>query len=133
MAARSAANRSTPPETSELHADGSDLAYIPSAMTDDAGIVKPLADRSVTVNVDGPAGLLGLGSAEPITPEGFAGNSHRTFNGRALAVVRAGHESGQVVVTVSAEGCEAVQVRLQLVSEVKALAQHDASAPAPEA
>jgi beta-galactosidase len=100
------------PETTQLRADGCDLAFIPIAITDEYGVVKPLADRSVTVAVEGPAVLLGLGSAEPITTEGFAVSSHRTFNGRALAVVRSGHASGEVIVTVSADGCETVEARL---------------------
>ncbi len=104
------------PEASELIADGHDLAYLPIELTDDAGILRPLADRSVTVTVDGPATLLGLGSGEAITQEGFAGPSHRTFNGRALAVLRAGHDVGDVWVTVAAEGVPQVRVPLRVVA-----------------
>jgi beta-galactosidase len=102
------------PETTELRADGHDLAYVPIAFTDQAGTLLPLADRSVTVRVDGPATLLGFGSGEPITTEAFSGDTHTTFYGRALAVIRAGHESGDVTLTVTAQGCESVRVQLHV-------------------
>ena len=100
------------PETVDLVADGHDLAYLPIELTDDDGIVRPLADRAVTVTVEGPGTLLGLGTGEAITTEGFASPSHRTFNGRGLAVIRAGHDAGDVRVTVTAEGCAPVEVTL---------------------
>jgi beta-galactosidase len=94
------------PETEELKADGSDLAYLPIELTDEVGVLRPLADRTVLVEVSGAGSLLGFGSGEPINDEGFARRQHTTYYGRALAVVRAGHEPGEVTVTVKAEGCE---------------------------
>lgn len=93
------------PECDALVADGADLAYIPIMLTDDAGTIRPLCDREVTVQVSGAGTLLGFGSAQPITEEGFSSERHSTYYGRALAVVRSGHEVGDVTVTVSAEDC----------------------------
>jgi beta-galactosidase len=93
------------PECEVLRADGADLAYISITLTDDAGIVRPLADREVTVKVSGSGALLGFGSAQPITGESFSSDRHLTYYGRALAVVRSGHEVGDVTVTVSATDC----------------------------
>jgi beta-galactosidase len=104
------------PETSSLIADGADLAYVPILLTDAAGTIRPLTDRSVTVRVEGAASLLGFGSAEAITTEGFCSDTHRTFYGRALAVVRAGHTAGDVTVTVTAEDCEPVTVTLSVTA-----------------
>ncbi len=100
------------PETDTLIADGADLAYLPIELTDDAGILRALADREVTVNVTGAGTLLGFGSAQPITEEGFSNDRHSTYWGRALAVVRAGHDAGDVTVTVTADECEPVTVVL---------------------
>lgn len=82
----------------------------PIALTDDAGIVRPLADREVTVQVTGAGTLLGFGSGQPITEEGFSSTRHTTFMGRALVVIRVGHEPGDVTITVTATGCESVSV-----------------------
>ncbi|MDT0184020.1 glycoside hydrolase family 2 TIM barrel-domain containing protein [Microbacterium sp. ARD31] len=99
-------------EVSDLRADGADLAYIPIELTDDAGTIRPLADREITVTVSGAGSLLGLGSANPTTEEGFASNRHATYYGRALAVIRAALTPGDIIVAVRAEGCEEVIVTI---------------------
>lgn len=105
------------PECTALRADGADLAYVPIEITDDDGIVRPLADREVTVVVSGAGTLLGFGSAEPITAEGFSTNCHTTYFGRALAVVRAGHTEGDITIRVTADGCEAVTIVLPVLAD----------------
>lgn len=105
------------PESTALRADGADLAYLPIQLTDAEGILRPLADRPVKVTVTGPALLLGLGSGEAITTEGFTSDSHRTFHGRAQAVLRATHEPGEIVVTVSADGCEPLTLSLNSIAD----------------
>jgi len=77
-----------------------------NTLVDENGIVKPLADRKVTLHVEGAGALLGLGSARPFTEESFTDNEYTTYQGRALAVVRAGLKAGATQVTISAEGCE---------------------------
>ena len=104
------------PESDGLRADGADLAYIPIEITDDDGIVRPLADREVTVEVSGAGTLLGFGSAEPITEEGFSTNCHTTYFGRCLAVVRAGHAEGDITILVTADGCEPVTIVLPVLA-----------------
>ncbi len=94
------------PEVVRLKADGADLAYIPISLADEDGTVNPLADRLLTVQVEGAGTLLGFGSANPFSEERFVDQVHTTYQGRALAVVRAGWEAGMVKVTISAEGCE---------------------------
>ena len=39
-------------------------------------------------------------------PENFYSDTHTTFYGKALAVIRAGYEPGKIKVTVSGEGLE---------------------------
>ena len=57
------------------------------AFTDEAGVVKPLARASISVNVQGGE-LLALGSACPYNPEGYLFDSTDTYYGEALAVIR---------------------------------------------
>jgi beta-galactosidase len=102
-------------DRNELRADGADLAYVDIALTDHGGTIKPLADREITVTVDGAATLLGLGSAAPATEESFTDTVHTTHHGRALAVLRAGRQPGPITVTVTAADCE--PRRLHLAAE----------------
>jgi beta-galactosidase len=105
------------PECKSLRADGTDLAYIPITLTDDAGILRPLADREVTVHVSGAGTLLGFGSAEPITEEGFSTDRHSTYYGRALAVVRAGLEVGDITVMMSARDCASSTLKIPVIAD----------------
>jgi beta-galactosidase len=95
-------------EVNKLSADGADLAYVNILLADENGTANPLADRLVTVKVEGAGTLMGFGSANPFTEESFSDETHTTYLGRALAVVRAGLMTGSVKVTVSALGCEPV-------------------------
>lgn len=101
-------------EPHRFTADGKSLAYVPIELSDGAGTIKPLDDRPVTVQVDGPAQVT-LGSAEPITAEDFRGLTHTTYQGCALAILRSTREAGPVTLTVSAPGCRSVILRLDAV------------------
>lgn len=101
-----------------LQANCKDLAFLTINITDEKGIVKMLADRNVSIKVEGPGTLQGFGSARPFTEERFTDSEHKTYFGRALAVVRTGTELGIVKVTVSAEGCEMQTVTLEVKSPV---------------
>jgi beta-galactosidase len=99
-------------DRTQIFADDSDLAFVSIALTDENGIVKPLADRKVTVTVEGCGRLQGLGSGSPATEENFFDTAHTTYDGKALAVIRP-TSAGVVVVTVQAEGCLAQTVAIE--------------------
>lgn len=94
------------PEISKLKADGADLAFINIFLADKDGIVNPLAESLVTVQVEGHGQLAGFGSASPFTEESFTDSMHTTFQGRALVAIRAATSPGEVRVTISAKDCE---------------------------
>ncbi|GAA0998569.1 glycoside hydrolase family 2 TIM barrel-domain containing protein [Acrocarpospora macrocephala] len=95
-----------------VRADLSDAAFVDIVLVDGAGN-SFAADRDVTVEVDGPGILMGLGSANPATEEGFGASTHRTFDGRALAIVRPTGPGG-VRVTVTSKGCEPVELLIEV-------------------
>ena len=95
-----------------VRTDGTDLAYVDLMLADADGTVFLGLDRPVTVAVEGPGVLAGLGSAAPATEESFRDDVHTTFDGRALAVVRP-DGAGTITVTATAEGCEPVSVTVE--------------------
>ena len=99
-------------DRTEIRADDTDLAYIDITLIDDAGRLHHAEDRAVVVEVDGPAVLQGLGSANPRTEETFGETTHDTFQGRALAVVRP-TGSGTISVTVTSGGLASRQVTIE--------------------
>lgn len=73
-----------------------EIIYIPIEFTDNNGMLKPYIEENITLSVTG-AELIGFGSALCKTDEVFTKPRHRTYRGRALAVVRAG-ECGSVII-----------------------------------
>ncbi|MGW1715537.1 glycoside hydrolase family 2 TIM barrel-domain containing protein [Streptomyces sp. NPDC002156] len=88
---------------------GGDLAYVTLTLTDPDGTLHTAADRPVRLEVTGPGVLLGFGSAAPASEERFDAPERRTYEGRALAVLRP-TGPGKIHLTASAPGCEAVDV-----------------------
>jgi beta-galactosidase len=90
------------PEKSELKADGDDLLYIPVALVDAAGEVRPTQKAEISINVSGPATLLGFGNADPFNPRGYTTKEHNTYQGRALVVLRSTGGEGKISLIASA-------------------------------
>ena len=104
MSAGSKLNLKAEADRAQISADESDLVFVTISLVDEDDILKPMADRKVTVKVEGAGELQGLGSADPKTEESYTDSEHTTFDGKALAVIRP-TASGPIKVTVAAEGC----------------------------
>ena len=101
----------TQAERSELRHDGPDLGLSDLVLTDRAGNLHNALDRSVTITVDGPGILAAFGSGNPANQESFSASNHRTFDGRALAIIRP-TGAGRITVTATADGCPPTTVTL---------------------
>ena len=102
-------------DRSTLQAKTQDLAYISIDLTGADGTTKSSEDTAVTVEVDGAGTLLALGSARPNMGENFFSDTHTTYYGKALAVVRGGDVPGKVTVTVKAKGLRAKTLELEVI------------------
>jgi beta-galactosidase len=96
-------------DQSALRADDFDLSYLTIELVDADGVVSTMGDRSITVTVTGAGILQGLGSARPVTTETYSCDTHTTFEGRALAVIRP-TRVGAIEITVAAEALDPVTV-----------------------
>lgn len=92
-------------DRSKIHGDGDDLAYITAELLDDKNVptYKRTSDRLLHFSVRGAGTLAGVGNGNPMAVESFQSGARSTFNGRAVAVVRAGKIPGNVVVEVSSD------------------------------
>lgn len=99
-------------EASVVDPDG--LAYVEITIEDAAGVVPCDADRPVTVTVEGPGALAGIGSGRARTEDSFAGPSATTYDGRVLAIVRP-TDAGELTVTATADGLDPAAVTVQVV------------------
>ena len=99
-------------ETDSLKADGESLCYIQAEIVDENGCVVPDADVLLSAQVSGAAQLLGFGSGNPITDENYTRGQFTSYHGKALAVLRAGYEKGEVSLSVSADGLGTAEITL---------------------
>jgi beta-galactosidase len=88
-----------------VYADGDDLAYITIEAIDGKGNVAPLADNLVTLKIEGPAILAGVGNGDPRGYNGFQAEKVPLFNGKALLILRTiENKSGKIRITAKADG-----------------------------
>ncbi len=98
-------------DRAEVRARPTDLAFVDLMLVDGEGTPCMSVARQITVELDGPGHLQGFGSADPLGYGRFTGTTCRSFEGRALAVIRPTGE-GVITLTATAEGCEPGRVRI---------------------
>lgn len=103
------------PDRRELRADGMDLCYVGITLADKDGRRVYGEDRELSAFLNGPGTLAGFGSNNPCTQENFGTGRRVTWNGRAMLVLRAGHEPGVLDLTVSAPGMSTQLLRIRTV------------------
>lgn len=86
-----------------IKADGADLCFIMISMKDKNGVTDNQSVTKVTVTVEGKGTLQGMGNADPATENRYDCNTWEMYDGYVLAVVRAGFEAGEIIVSVSTE------------------------------
>lgn len=104
------------PEARTLTADGADLAYVHVELADAGGVAEMLDDDLIEISLDGPAELVGLGSAAPATEQSYVGAWTTTYRGRALAILRSTGSEGTVRVTASSRTHGAASVDITAVA-----------------
>lgn len=91
-------------EKKEMKADGHDYYYVEIEIVDEDGLLVSDATVSLTAQVTGAATLAGFGTGNPITDEDYTDNTTTSYRGRTLAILRSGYETGEVTLTVEANG-----------------------------
>jgi hypothetical protein len=92
------------PDKTALAAGGEDLSHVAIRIVDAAGRRVYLAGVTVEVEVSGAGELAALDSGDLADLSPVRANRRRTYQGRALAIVRAGKAPGRIAIRVSAPG-----------------------------
>lgn len=90
-------------EADTIAADPDALGFVGITLEDAGGVVPCDRDVRVTVGVEGPAVLAGLGTGRAATEEPFSAASVTLFHGRALAIVRP-TGPGEIRIRTAADG-----------------------------
>ena len=104
-------------ETETMKADGESLCYVNVEVVDEEENVVPDAAILLSAKAEGAAALLGFGSGNPVTAENYSRGLFTSYQGKALAVLRAGREAGEARLTVSAEGLGREEIVLRAEKE----------------
>lgn len=88
------------PVSHECGASRRDVSYFGIEVVDAKGRWVPGAEEELTLSISGPAELAGFGSADPLASGSFKSSHARTWDGRALAILRGTGRTGVVKVTV---------------------------------
>ena len=101
------------PDTAQLHADGKDISHVEFRIVDEHGVCVRNADVEVKFEIAGAAGIIGIGNGDLNSVEDCKTNSHRTFQGRGLAILQTTTTSGSIALKATASGLESASVILQ--------------------
>lgn len=99
-----------------IKADGEDLAFVTITFTDKNGLMVPDANLNLSFSIEGSGEIVATDNGNPADLVSFASNERKSFNGLALAIVKAKKgESGKITLTVKAEGLESAKVEIQSI------------------
>ena len=104
-------------ENSAIRGDGKDLAFVKVRIEDAAGNLVPRAKLPVRFSVSGPGEILATDNGDATDLTAFPSPGRKTFNGLALAYVRArAGATGEIVVSAQAEGLPPARISIPITS-----------------
>ena len=84
-----------------LKGDGQDLAFVTVSLVDKNGTLIPDAQDQLTFDVKGAGTFRAVCNGDATSLEPFTQPTMKLFNGQLVVVVQAGHEAGNILLTVS--------------------------------
>jgi beta-galactosidase len=101
------------PDRNKLKADGEDLSFVTVTILDKEGNVVPRASILLNFKLEGDAEIVALDNGLQTDLTSYSNKSTRkTFNGLALAIVKAKKQKSLVTLTVSGEGLQPASVSI---------------------
>lgn len=98
-----------------LNANGEDVAFITIKLEDAKGNVNLNVSKEINISVEGVGTLAAFGNADPQSIGSYQDVTWNTYDGYALAVIRAGSETGKIKVILQADGCEEEQIEINVI------------------
>jgi len=101
------ADRTTP------QADGQDLCYVTLELRDANGHWQPHTDLPITYRTEGPATIAGIGSGDLTNQEAYFDNPRRSYQGRAIVILRTTKQPGTITLWAKAPGLPEARVEIR--------------------
>ena len=85
-------------------ADGRDVAHLTIQVVDSDDRIVPTAGNEITLDLDGPARIIGIDNGDPTDHDSFKSNHCKAFNGLCLAILQTNRQPGPIHVTAHSPG-----------------------------
>jgi beta-galactosidase len=102
-------------EKTEVKADGKELFFITAKVVDKNGVIVPTADNLIKFEISGPAIIAGTDNGCQTDLEVLTSAKRKAFNGKCLAIIKAGDSSGEVVLTAVSDNLQDTIIKLKTV------------------
>ena len=96
-----------------LTANNQDLIFVLAEVVDKNGNLVPIADNEITFSVLGEGELIGSGSADPKSTQGYHHPNHKAWKGKVGAVIKSTGKPGNVIIKAEAIGLKVAQIKLK--------------------
>ena len=99
-------------DSTSIHSDGMDLAYITVSVVDKNGLLVPDAENNIHFTIKGVGELAGVGNGNRNSDEQFVTSTRKTYNGKCLLIIRSTTKSGQIKIKASSKGLKQATLTL---------------------
>jgi len=103
------------PDRDKIQADLNDLSYVKIEIVDEEGNIVPDTDIPVNIEFSGSGAIIASGNAAPDDMESFRSLTPKTFRGRAIAILQPNDKTGELSLSVSAEGLRSANVKIDVI------------------
>jgi beta-galactosidase len=104
-------------DRNKIKSGGKDLSFVTVEVLDKDGNLCPKANNLLFFTVSGVGKLKAICNGDAIDQTSFSSNYMRTFNGKMVAIIESGDESGEISLLVS--GGKLIGKELKIISEDK--------------
>lgn len=100
-------------DRTDIQADGQDMSFITVEIIDDDGNLVPNVENHLSCTISGEGVLAGVDNGNLRDIKLYNGNSVSAWHGRALAVIKSTHNSGDIELTVNSPGLSSHSLRIK--------------------
>lgn len=104
-------------DSTNIVADGMDLAYITANVVDRNGILVPYADNRIEFEVEGVGELLAVGNGNRYSDEHFDEHYRKAYRGKCQLIVRSARTAGTIRVKAVAKGLKCATLTINSLEQ----------------
>lgn len=100
-------------DRNNIKADGQDLSYISLEIVDESGTIVPNADLKIQFSISGSGSIIGTDNSNIKNINSHASPNRMTWKGKALAIIKSKRTKGEIIVSASADGLAAENLKIK--------------------